>query len=394
MTRRPYIDLEPFMAEAQRIAGAQDWGDDDFREPLDVFVNALNAEAELTEQGVARTRSHIMKLLVGRLRLYDDRKRHPAIADQQIRAPLILTGHGRSGTSYLNALLAADPASLAPTHWQIWTLSPPPGLPSTDNAPQIAAGQRFIDFEGWQDPDVRNKHDYSNETAAEDTLIMDYSFVNGSFPFFWNVPSYGRWLGGADFSSSYRIEKKILQALQYGRADARWVLKSPLHLSQLPRLFAEFPDARMVVNHRDPVKTLASIVGLLHGHRKQFGNPPPVVDRSYALAAMEGAAASAQALIDLRKNAAAHAQFVDVHYLDLETDPLGQAAKVYAHYGITLTDEARAAMARHVADNRKGKFGFHKYDIRDIGLRVEEVRERFKFYTDHYAIPPEAVGEG
>jgi hypothetical protein len=388
---KPYIEVGPFLAEASRIAGADDWGDEGFLEPFEVFVDALNAEAELTAQGLARTRSHIMKLLVGRLRLYRDRKAYEGIARQEIRAPLVLTGHGRSGTSYLNALLASDPANLAPRHWQIWTLSPPPALPSTDNGPQIAAGEHYIRFEGWQDPEVRRCHDYSNLGAAEDTLIMEYSFINGSFPFFWNVPSYGVWLQAADPSPAYRIERHVLQALQYGQANDRWVLKSPLHLGQLDHLFAEFPDARLVVNHRDPVKTLASIVGLLHGHRKQFGNPPPVVDRAYALAAMEGAARSAEALIRRRSDPATQKAFVDINYVELEDDPLGQAAKVYAHYGLKLTDAARAAMARHVATNRKGKFGFNQYSIEEIGLREGEVRERFRFYTDHYDIPREAV---
>lgn len=333
-----------------------------------------------------------MKMLVGRLRLHADRKRHPEIARQEIKAPLVLTGHGRSGTSYLNALIAADPGNYAPTHWEIWTLSPPPNLASTDNAPQIAAGEHFIGFEGWQDPDVRNKHDYSNLTAAEDTLILDYAFTNGSFPFFWNVPSYGAWLRTADPSPGYRFEKMVLQALQYGRPPGQWVLKSPLHLGQLDCLLDEFPDARLVVNHRDPVKTLASIVGLLHGHRKQFGNPPPTVDRSYALAAMEGAAASAEALIRRRQDPQADKAFIDVGYVDLERDPLGQVAKVYDRYGLEFTPAARTSMARYVAENRKGKFGYHRYDIRDIGLSVGEVRERFKFYTDHYDIPLEDAG--
>jgi len=389
MSRTPYIELEPFLADAQRIAGADDWGDDDFREPFEVFVNALNREAELTPQGVARTRSHLRKLLVGRLKLTRDRKTYEGLAQEEIRKPLILTGHGRSGTSYLNALLASDPRNHAPLHWQIWTLSPPPGLASTDTRPLIEAGEHFIQFEGWQDPDVRDKHDYSNETAAEDTLIMEYSFINGSFPFFWNVPSYGAWLASADFAPAYRFERKVLQALQYGQKRDQWVLKSPLHLSRLDELFHEFPDARIVVNHRDPVKSMASILGLLHGHRKQFGNPPPVVDVNYVRGAMEAAAASAESLIRRRQDPAEDSKYVDVLYLDLENAPLGQVAKVYAHHGIEFTDDARERMAAYVAENRKGKFGAHRYDIRDTGLSIEEVRERFRFYTDYFDIPYE-----
>lgn len=44
-------------------------------------------------------------------------------------------------------------------------------------------------------------------------------------------------------------------------------------------------------------------------------------------------------------------------------------------------------MASYVAANRKGRFGFHRYDIRDLGTEIEEVRERFAFYYEAYGIP-------
>jgi hypothetical protein len=385
--REPYLQVQHVLAEAQQIAGAEDWGDDDFLEPLQRFAAALNAEAELTPEGAARTRSHVLKMLVGRLRLFQDRKTYPAITREQIRAPLFITGHGRSGTSYLNGLLASDRRNYAPLHWQIWTLSPPPNHPSADNRAQIDAGERYIAFEGWQDPDVRNKHDYSNGGAAEDTLIQAYSFVSKSIPFFWNTPSYGRWLAQADFAPAYRIERLILQALQYGLKRDQWVLKSPLHMAQLGYLFDEFPDARIVVNHRDPVKSLASTVGLLHAHRKQFGNAPVEFGREFMLASMENAAASSEDMIRPRRDPDVDKRFADVKYLDLERDPLGQVARLYDHHGIEFTDVARSAMERYVAENRKGKFGAHRYDIRDLGIRVDEVRERFKFYYQEYDIP-------
>jgi hypothetical protein len=385
----PYFEVDQLLSEAQRIAGADDWGGDEFRAPLQRFIGALNAEADLTEQGLARTKSHVMKMLVARLRLYKDRKTFPGIGQEEIRAPLFLTGHGRSGTSYLNALLASDPNNYAPLHWQIWTLSPPPNHPATDNRPQREAGARFIEFEGWQDPDVRNKHDYSNEGAAEDTLILDYSFLSKSIPFFWNAPSYGAWLVSQDFAPAYRIERHVLQALQYGLTPGQWVLKSPLHMAQLDFLFDEFPDARMVVNHRDPVKSLASIVGLLHGHRKQFGNAPIEVGREFVLASMDAAVATTKDMIRRRQDPAVDRKFVDVGYMELENDPLGQVAKVYKHHGVEFTDAARSCMGKYIAENRKGKFGAHKYDIQELGVRVEEVRERFAFYYDAYGIPHE-----
>jgi hypothetical protein len=389
MARGPYFEAEALMAEARRIAGADDWGDEDFREPFEALVAAINAEAELTPQGLARTKSYILRRLVGRLRLYQDRKTYPGIAQEEIRKPLFVTGLGRSGTSYLNALLATDPSSHAPLHWQIWTLSPPPNHPDTDNAPQIEAGEHLIQFEGWQDEAMRDKHDFSATNAAEDTLIQDYAFVANSAVSFWNVPSFGAWLAKADFSATYRFERKVLQALQFGDKRDRWVLKSPLHLRQLSYLFGEFPDAQVVVNHRDPVKSLASSASFIVALKKQFGNAQAPPDRNQALAMMESSAQSLEALISRRADPKVDEVFVDVNYMDLESNPLGQVAKVYDHFGIEFTDVARRNMQDHIDNNRKGKFGAHRYDITDSGLRVEEVRERFKFYTDYFDIPYE-----
>jgi hypothetical protein len=381
MSRGPFFDAAALLSEAEKLAGSNAWGDDGFHEAYNCFIDSLNTEADLTPQGVERTRSHLMKLLVGRLRLLADREIYPDIKQEEVRAPIFLTGHGRSGTSYLYELLAR--------HWQIWNPSPPPNHPATDNALQIAAGEQFIQTEGWQDPDLRVKHDYSNLGSAEDLLIHDYSFVSKTFPFFWNAPSYGAWLRAADAAAAYRMERMFLQALQFGDKRDQWVLKTPVHLGQLSALWAEFPDARLVVNHRDPVKTLASMMGLLQSHRKQFGNPPPVLDRNFVVAYMEGAALNAEDMMAKRADPEVDKTFVDVLYQDLEADPLGQVEKIYAHHGLELTNSVRAGIRDYVAKNRKGKYGAHKYSLAEVGLSIEEVRERFKRYTDHFDIPLE-----
>jgi hypothetical protein len=390
MAAGPYFSTAALMGEARKETGLSDWGDDDFLGPFERFIEALNSEAELSDQGLARTHSYLLRMLTGRLKLYQDRKAWPQIASEEIKKPLFITGLGRSGTSYLHALLACDPRHHALFHWQIWTLSPPPNHPSTDNAPQRAAGERYIRCEGWQDEGIRDKHDYSSEGAAEDTLIQDYAFVSRAFPAFWSAPSYGAWVASADFAPTYRLERKILQALQFGQQRDRWVLKSPLHLSQLGYLFAEFLDAQIIVNHRDPVKSLASTMSLVAAHKVQFGGPPSTPGRAEGLAVVEGAAQSLEDMIRRRQAPEAARTFVDVQYLDLERDPLAQVAKVYAHFAIELTDDVRGRMLDYVAENRKGKFGVHRYHITDTGLRVEEVRERFKFYTDTFDIPYEA----
>ena len=42
--------------------------------------------------------------------------------------------------------------------------------------------------------------------------------------------------------------------LQWRNPRAHWLLKSPEHQSHLPTLFEVFPDARVIVTHRDPLR--------------------------------------------------------------------------------------------------------------------------------------------
>jgi len=390
LASRPYIDVAAFKTEAERLAGASDWGDASFLEAFERFAASLNTEAELTQQGLERSRSHIMKTLVGRLRLLDDRRIYPDIAKEVIKAPLMLTGLARSGTSIFNAVLAADQRNHAPLHWQVWMPSPPPGLADVDHTAQIKATEHYIDFEGWQDVEVRKTHNYTATNAAEDTFIQDLSLRGVTFGFFWEVPSYSAWIASMDKLPAYRMQHMVMQALQYGQKRDQWVVKGPPHQRMLDDLFAVFPDARLVINHRDPVKALASSNSMLRAHRAQFGNRSPVITREGVLAMLDSTARMLQKVIDFRKDPKVSAQFVDVPYKELERDAVAQAARVYDHYGIEFTAEARKQMEDFIADNRKDKHGSHKYDIRDMGVSIEEVREKFRFYTDHYDIELEA----
>ena len=52
---------------------------------------------------------------------------------------------------------------------------------------------------------------------------------------------------------------------------------------------------------------------------------------------------------------------------------------IYRHFGIELTDAARAAMEQMHAESQKGpRAPKHTYSLADYGLTAETVKERFK----------------
>lgn len=71
-------------------------------------------------------------------------------------------------------------------------------------------------------------------------------------------------------------------------------------------------------------------------------------------------------------------QFYDVDYRQLIADPMGTVADIYRHFGMTLTDEAKAAMEKTHADSQAGERApKHSYSLADYGLSTETVKERF-----------------
>jgi hypothetical protein len=389
MVSRRHFDMAGMMSHAEQATGLSDWGDDDFRAPLGILLSALNDEAQLEAQGWARTKHHLDNVLAYRLRIFDDRKHYPGIVEQEIRQPLFITGLPRAGTSYLNAMLSCDPGNLAPRHWQMWCPSPPANHPGIDHRAQIERAREMMALEGWQDPELRRKHAYDPMQAEEDLHIHEFSFITTAFGFFWDVPSYSAFVWPSDHGPAYRIEKLVLQALQYGARSRQWVLKTPDHLSQLESLLVVFPDARIVINHRDPSKVLSSTISLLAAHRMQFGNRPVSNARAFATGLVEALAASMERLIELRSNPRMNEHFVDVNYLELESAPVEQVERIYATFGMTLADATREDLRRYVVENRKGKFGAHRYALADTGLRREEIYERFRTYIDHFDIAAE-----
>ena len=57
------LDENSLLESAMRSTGLSDFGDDGWREPFQIFVKALNEEAQLNLMGRIRTRSEILQLL-------------------------------------------------------------------------------------------------------------------------------------------------------------------------------------------------------------------------------------------------------------------------------------------------------------------------------------------
>ena len=97
------------LAAARRRTGFDDFGEDSFREGLEVLVRAIGDEARLNAVGEGFLYPGVVGHLVQRLQIEDWYRRHPEIHDVPLVAPLIGLGLPRTGSTALTSLVAQDP---------------------------------------------------------------------------------------------------------------------------------------------------------------------------------------------------------------------------------------------------------------------------------------------
>ena len=378
------------MAAAEIETGLSDWGDTEFHAPLHILVDSLNNEAALSEIGHVRVRQWLMARLKQRLKLIEDRRRIPAIADETIDRPIFILGLPRAGTTFLHTLMGQNPDILAPLHWQLANPSPPPSDPDIDHEPTIRWTQEMLGFQGWLDPDLQRMHFSDASLPEEDFLAFELSFVSMSFYGFWDIPDYAsRVFKTDDFGAAYCWHKRLMQALQYKGSAKRIVLKAPEHTMHLDMLFKTYPDAVIVHNHRDPAQVMGSTMSLLSTVRSRYTDRAQPASEDVADRYVRSYARSFKRCMQLRDDPRYADRFIDVQYQDLAADPVTQVRRVYAHAGIEFTPKAERGVADWAAANRKGAHGKHRYPVDAFGLTPSRVHEIFSGYIERFSVPLE-----
>ena len=117
---------DDLMAEARNETGLDDFGDDSFREGLELLVRSLQHEAKLNAMGQEAMRGRVVSLLSQRLQIEDWFRRHPRSARSRSSRPLIGLGLPRTGSTALSFLLAEDPRTRSLRLWESAAPAPPP----------------------------------------------------------------------------------------------------------------------------------------------------------------------------------------------------------------------------------------------------------------------------
>ena len=384
------LDAQSILEEGMRQAGGlDDFGEGPFFEPLQRLCAALENEARLSFLGRNIARGTMVEGTRNRLCLIEDRKRHPEIAAVEVSKPLVIVGGPRTGSTILQDLLSCDPRSRSPLGWEAKEPSPPPEAATHKTDPRIAQCEAQFNGIDKMIPGFRKMHPLDPENAQECLVLTANSMVSGNYHAQYSTPSYYDYLErGCDWKGVLEFHKQQLQHLQWRAPGEHWVLKSGQHNLALGALLETYPNAGIIVTHRDPIKIATSFSSLSTLLRSMTSDHVSAADVSAEwcprLAFMFDQA------MDLRDSGRfSEDRFYDMHFRDLVTNWRGVVERIYDQFELELRADALAAMSEFMEANKRGKHGAHLYTPEQYGIDVVTERDRFRRYTERFGIEPE-----
>jgi len=373
------MTVDGVLDAARAATGLTDFGEMDFVERLAIMLRSIDEDG-LNGFGRMLLYNDLVRYASNRLRVEDHIRMNPAVLDIKIDRPIIILGMPRTGTTHLVNLIASDERLRSMPYWESLSPVPVEGKPDT----------RLADAEaGWAGldsllPMQKNVHELSPTHIHEEIELQMLDFSSYMIEWMSRPYRWRDWYLSHDQTSTYHYLRKVLQVLTALKAPDRWVLKSPGHLEQIGPLLSAFPDATIVMTHRDPVAVVASCLTMnayIDRLRRTKVNPAEVanywVDRIERL---------------LRACVRDHAllpagRWIDVRFSDFMADQLGTVRRIYASAGLEMTPQAEAAMNHYLETHKRDRHGQLEYDLQeDFGVDPQALRERFAFYSERFGV--------
>ncbi len=199
------------------------------------------------------------------------------------------------------------------------------------------------------------------------------------------LPSYAEWLREQDHTQGYTYHKHQIQHMLHRNGATRPVLKCPTHFWNLTQLRSVYPDAKIVMLHRDMRKVLASTSNLCRTIRESFSSD--VDSKRIGSTWQDELRLGVDRMLQWRDGN--ETNVLDVRYKDLVKDPKSTFFKICEFAEVKTPDAFGDTIDTWMADNRQHKFGNKPYTLGEFGLNGDEILSKFGDYHQKFDIPAE-----
>ena len=328
----------------------------------------------------------------------------PGLRQVEMKAPIFMVGHARSGTTLAHRLMSQDEGRFS--SFLLWECY----FPSLLQKKAIRAGaeidERYLGrilhglaerFEEWRYGQFRHMHAMSLTKPEEDDIVLYYSMASG----FWitKMP----YMGDLDFyhMNDWPERKRqrynafyrdcVRRQLYLNGPDKTHLAKNPLWAGRAASLVDAFPDARLVVNVRDPRETIPSLLKLLWASWQTLGWDEAQQQRCLRVLVDQSWHSYRHPLEVIEENAETLGSVID--YRDLTADPAATIERVYRDLGLPMTDEFRASLAAEGKRERGHKTNF-SYSLAEFGLEADAIQRQLGDLFERFQWDAEGVEAG
>jgi hypothetical protein len=325
----------------------------------------------------------------------------PGLWKTEVRAPVFVVGHARSGTTLLHRLMSDDAGRFS--SFVLYELYFPSLLQKKTIRLLAALDRRALGgwlerrVRAWEDrryAAVRRVHPMGLSEPEEDDTVLYYSCASG----FWitKLP----YMGELDFyyvdEWPERRRRRLMRfyrncvrrQLHLNGGDRIHLSKNPIFAGRVETLIETFPDARVVVPLRDPRETIPSLLKLVSSGWRRLDWDPERVQRCLRILADQSFHSYRHPLEVLARHPETSHAIVD--YRDLVADPAATLERVYCQLGLPLGSAYRERLRAEGERAREHRSG-HTYSLEEFGLEADAIRSELSDLFDRYAWDADAA---
>ena len=321
----------------------------------------------------------------------------PALWRQQVKDPVFIVGHARSGTTLMHRLLAGGGQRFSYfIYWELFV----PAL--TQKA--IVRGIGLLDnkffgnalenrLRAWDDKTFgphRHIHEQGLWIPEEDQFVMIGAFVSQQ----WAVE-----IPNMQEIDIFHIDKLSPQRRKrwmnhYKECVKRQLLRNggnKIHLSKNPSmsgwvnaLFDTFPDAKIIVMVRDPIQCIPSALRMMEGAWRYKKWSEPLIKES--LAAMTRISFDSFTFPVKALAGRPESSYCFVDYRDLTSKPKETLQAVYAKLEWTMSDQFTDYLTSQQDRERKHVSKF-KYDLKNYAVTATQIETELDDLYQQYGWP-------
>lgn len=323
---------------------------------------------------------------------------------QPIDAPVFITGNPRSGTTYLQRLLAHDTATF--TGMKLWEIL---FAPSVAQRRAVMAVAR-LDRRGGRRTRrtiARHQHRILGRNRMHHAGLFSREEDQYYLVHIWSTLAVWEFAGMLDEARRYiNFEADIpksdqdrimafhrlgIQRHLYARRDRpgrHYLSKNPSASAKIDALYRTFPDARIIYLVRNPLDMIPSMVSTLDYTIRLLADPPASFSsRDFVLEMARQWYTAPLARLDREPPE----RYILIRYDDLVADAGGTARRIYEHFGLAMHSRYGAYLDEET-ERERAYTSAHAYNLAALGLDGDRIVADFRDVFDRFGFDTRGFG--